>query len=220
MATQPARAVNTATVVAFVIAGVFAVGDWTAKVRHDEPLEYVCKPATLAALTIAAIALDPVADAHSRRVWFVLALLASLKGDVWLMLPERFFVLGLASFMIAHALYLGGFWTHGPAGIALAIASFAVVLVVVPVARRILGSLHEEPELRIPVAAYIVVISAMLATAIATGNALAGVGAGLFVTSDSMIAWNRFVRPFAAAEVLIMVTYHLGQAGLVVSLLR
>ena len=33
-----------------------------------------------------------------------------------------------------------------------------------------------------------------------------------------MIAWNRFVRPFRGADVAIMVTYHLGQAGLVLSL--
>ena len=45
-------------------------------------------------------------------------------------------------------------------------------------------------------ALYIVVISVMLATALATGNVLAGVGAVLFVVSDTMIAWNRFVRPF------------------------
>ena len=68
--------------------------------------------------------------------------------------------------------------------------------------------------------AYIAVIAAMLASALASGNVVAAVGAALFVASDSMIAWNRFVRPFAAADVAIMVTYHLGQAGLVLSLLR
>jgi uncharacterized membrane protein YhhN len=49
---------------------------------------------------------------------------------------------------------------------------------------------------------------------------VAGVGAVLFVGSDSMIAWDRFVRPFAWAPLAIMVTYQLGQAGLVASLLR
>ena len=42
----------------------------------------------------------------------------------------------------------------------------------------------------------------------------------LFAASDSMIAWDRFVGRFAGASVWIMVTYHLGQAGLVASLLR
>src|SRR5437764_844201 len=49
---------------------------------------------------------------------------------------------------------------------------------------------------------------------------VAGAGAALFAGSDSMIAWNRFVRPFPWAAVGIMVTYHLGQAALVASLLR
>jgi uncharacterized membrane protein YhhN len=78
--------------------------------------------------------------------------------------------------------------------------------------------LRGHPRLLAPVALYIVVIAAMLATALATGNAVAGVGAALFVSSDTMIAWNRFVRPFRAADVGIMVTYHLGQAALVLSL--
>jgi len=64
------------------------------------------------------------------------------------------------------------------------------------------------------------VIGAMLATALAVGNPLAAAGAGLFVASDSMIAWNRFVAPVPKASLLIMITYHLGQAGLVASLLR
>ena len=64
------------------------------------------------------------------------------------------------------------------------------------------------------------VIGAMVATALAIGNPLAAVGAVLFAVSDSMIAWDRFVGAFPGAGVWIMVTYHLGQAGLVLSLLR
>ena len=65
-----------------------------------------------------------------------------------------------------------------------------------------------------------VVIAAMLATALAVGNPLAGAGAALFVASDSMIAWDRFVAKIPAGSLLIMVTYHLGQAALAGSLLR
>jgi uncharacterized membrane protein YhhN len=60
----------------------------------------------------------------------------------------------------------------------------------------------------------------MLATALATGNVVAAAGAALFVASDTMIAWNRFVRPLPMADVGIMVTYHLGQAALVLSLVH
>ena len=211
---------NTATTVAFVVAALFAVGDWTACARANKTLEYLCKPATLAALIAAACVLDPVGDAHSRRVWFVVALVFSLTGDVLLMLQRDLFVFGLAAFLVAHVCYVVGFWTTPPGGFALAVSVVAVVAIVSPLARRIVRAVHHQPELRPPVIAYIAVISAMLASALAIGNALAAIGAALFVGSDSMIAWNRFVRPFPAAAVAIMVTYHLGQAGLVVSLVK
>lgn len=210
---------TTAGGVALVVAAVFAAGDWIAKARNNRTLEYVCKPATMVALIAVAVSLDPTAGAGARRDWFVAALVCSLAGDVFLMLPRDAFVAGLASFLVAHVCYVIGFWTDPPAAAALAVAAVVVVLAVSPLAVRILRSLSEEPALRPPVAIYMVVISVMLATAIATGNVVAGLGAALFVASDSMIAWNRFVRPFAAADVAIMVTYHLGQAALVCSLL-
>ena len=205
-----------------MIAFGFAVGDWMAKAQRNRRLEYVCKPATLVALTAAACLLDPAAGAGARRGWFVAALLFSLAGDVLLMLDDvaDLFVFGLAAFLVGHCCYIAGFFTQGPALAALAIAGVVVVAVIAPIAMRILRALTAEPALRPPVVAYMVVIATMLATAIATGNVVAAVGAGLFVWSDSMIAWNRFVRPFGWADVGIMVTYHLGQAGLVLSLLR
>jgi len=203
-----------------VVAAVFAVGDWIAKSRHNVRLEYLCKPATLVALTATALSLTPAHDAGARRSWFVVALVCSLAGDIFLMLPKDMFVAGLASFLVGHVCYVAGFWAHGPGGVAFAIWAVAVAVVVTPVARRILGAIKDQRDLVVPVALYIVVISVMLATALATGNAFAGIGALLFVSSDTMIAWNRFVRPFRAAELGIMVTYHLGQAGLVLSLLH
>ena len=44
------------------------------------------------------------------------------------------------------------------------------------------------------------------------------VGAGLFYVSDALIAWNRFVAETRHGRVAIMVTYHLAQVGLVLSL--
>ncbi len=210
---------NAATAIAYAVAGVFAVLDWTARARDNRRLEIVAKPATLVALIAAAVALDPASGADARRAWFVVALAFSLAGDIFL-LRDDWFVPGLAAFLVAHVCYIVGFWTDGPSAAPFAVSVLVVVVIVVPLARRILGALHDEPKLRPPVAAYIVTISVMLATALAVGNPLAAVGAALFVSSDSMIAWNRFVKPFAAADVAIMVTYHLGQALLVASLLR
>jgi uncharacterized membrane protein YhhN len=211
--------VNAATVGALAVAGVFALGDWWSKFRTNRVLEYVCKPATMVALIAAAVALDPVADAHTRRTWFVVALIASLAGDVFLMLPRDLFVFGLGAFLVAHLCYTAGFWSHGPSAPALAIAAVIVVVLLAPLALRIVRAV-DDPQLRPAVIVYIVVIATMAATAFATGNVVAGAGAALFVSSDAMIAWDRFVREFRGVGVAIMVTYHLGQAGLVLSLLR
>jgi uncharacterized membrane protein YhhN len=172
-------------------------------------------------LLVAAVALDPAAGLEARRAWFVAALAFSLAGDVLLMLPSDRFVAGLASFLVAHLCYVGGFLSDSPTLAALAVAAVVVAVVIVPFARLVLrGVRATDAALQPPVAGYIVVISAMVATALATRNWLAGLGAVLFAGSDSMIAWSRFVRPFAWSAVAIMVTYHLGQAGLVLSLVR
>ena len=213
------RTVNPAAVVALIFTGGFAIGDWSSRARDDKRLEYVCKPATLTALIVVAITLDPASGASDRRVWFVAALVFSLLGDVLLMLPRDAFVAGLAAFLVAHVCYVVGFWTDPPAAIAMVIASIVVVLAVAPIARTVLRALASEPALRPPVAIYMVVIATMVASAIASGNVVAAVGAVLFAASDSLIAWDRFVRPVARAEVTIMVTYHVGQILLVLSLL-
>jgi uncharacterized membrane protein YhhN len=217
---------NPQTLSAFALAAAFAVGDWAACARREtsmawQRVEYVCKPGTLAALVVAALVLDPVAGADTRRAWFVAALVFSLAGDVLLMLPREQFIGGLAAFLVAHLCYVAGFWTDGPSAPAFLVSAVLVALVFAALARQILpGARRADPALAGPVAGYMVVIGVMLATALAVGNVLAGLGAALFAGSDSMIAWNRFVRPFSWAAVAIMVTYHLGQAALVASLLR
>ena len=207
------------TAAALVVAGLLALGDWYSRWRDNARLEYVCKPATLTALVVAAALLDP--RYGSVRAWFVAALVLSLVGDVLLMLPREQFVGGLSAFLLAHVCYLAGFVARGLRGPAVALALVGTAIVIAPVARRILrGVRANEPALGPPVVAYLVVIATMLAFAVASGSALAAVGAALFVASDSMIAWSRFVDEFEAAPVAIMVTYHLAQAGLVLSLLR
>ncbi len=208
------------TFVALALAGVFAVGDWTSRLRHNASLEYVCKPSTLLALIVVAVALHPAGDLGTRRDWFVAALCFSLVGDVLLMLPADLFLAGLSAFVLTHICYVVGFLTRPPPTWALIVSGLGVVAAVSPVGWRIIRALRQQPNLRGPVTFYVVVIAVMLTAALATGNVFAAVGATLFAVSDSAIAWDRFVRPFRAAPVAIMVTYHLGQVGLVLSLLR
>jgi uncharacterized membrane protein YhhN len=174
----------------------------------------VAKPATLVLLIGVAATLVP--EDETRRLWFLAALVCSLAGDVFLMLPRNLFVAGLASFLAGHVAFVLGF---GPAEAWPWIIGVAVVAAAVgtPIVRALLASAAQE--LIGPVVASMAVFSVMVACAIGTRDRVAIAGAALFMLSDSLIAWNRFVRPLAWAPVTIMVTYHLAQAGLVLSLL-
>jgi uncharacterized membrane protein YhhN len=187
--------------------------------RGNKRLEYVFKPAVIVALIGVAVALDP---SHAdRRTWFVVALVVSMAGDVFLMLPRDLFVVGLSSFLLAHMAYVVGFRMHGGSAFAWAVAGLGVLLVDAVLAAPILAAVrHRHRDLLVPVVAYMLVISAMTSAAVATGVALAIAGAALFFASDTLIAWNRFVRPQPWMPLAIIVTYHVGQAGLVLSLAR
>src|SRR5207237_10020609 len=56
------------------------------------------------------------------------------------------------------------------------------------------------------------------ASALASTSSVAIAGAVLFLVSDMLIAWNRFVHPRPWAPLAIIVTYHLGQLGLATAL--
>lgn len=196
-------------------AGVFAAGDWVAVATRNRTLEYASKPMTLVLLLGVALVVDPRSDAQ--RWAFVVALAFSLAGDVLLMVDR--FLPGLISFLFAHVAYIAGLRVGQVGYRPLLFAALAVFVPIAIVGRRILISVRRSaPELSTAVSAYIAVISVMGASALASGNALAATGAVLFMASDSLIAWNRFVTPLGWAPITIIVTYHVGQAGLVLSL--
>jgi uncharacterized membrane protein YhhN len=198
-------------------AAAAAAGDWLAVARRCKALEYACKPAAMALLVGVALALDPAVPA--RRWWFVAAGVLSLAGDVFLMLPADRFVAGLGSFLGAHLAYIVGLRVDGGPLVALVPAGVAVAAVAGALARPILRAVRaSRPALAGPVGAYMVVIAAMVTAAIASGVVPAAVGAVLFLASDTLIAWERFVAPRRWHRLAIIVTYHLGQAGLVLSL--
>ena len=209
---------TTGSWIALGVVAAFALGNWCSRLTASKIVEYVTKPAATLSLVAAAILLDP-AD-PTMRAWFVAALVCGLAGDVFLMLPSDRFVAGLASFLVGHILYVVGFLADPPGAAAVAVSVVVVAAAVVPVALRLLRALREggHTSLAAPVTAYMVVIGAMWVSALASGNWLAGAGGALFVASDSLIAWDRFVRPLRWAAVAIMVTYHLAQAGLAFSL--
>ena len=176
------------------------------------------------ALVVVAATLNPTnLDA---RALIVVALVASLAGDVFLMLPKDHFVAGLGAFFIAQVLYAVAFVLFGVTPTTYLIVAGVVILLAWPLARRIIKALRNsgQSKLIVPVVTYLGAISAMVIGAISSGNAVAAVGALLFMLSDSLIAESRFIKsPLVKNKTLtqlaIMVTYYLAQGVIVLSLL-
>jgi uncharacterized membrane protein YhhN len=211
------------TSAAWTFAGIFAVAaavNWWSRLDDKRRrAELWSKPLALIALIAVAVALEP-AD-QLVRAWFVIALVCSLAGDVFLLYGERYFVPGLTSFLLAHLAYTFGFiafddWSS--AGFVVGAVMMAVLAVAIGV--RIVGAARRTERVLGPaVAGYLLAISVMFCAAMATGSTWAILGAALFVASDSVLGWRQFVTAARWMPVTIMVTYHLGQAGLVASLL-
>ncbi len=214
------------------VAAAAALADWVAVATGRRGLEYAAKPTVLAALCAAA-ALVPadrtvLAD---RQIWFVAALALCLVGDVLLMLPADLFVAGLGAFLVGHLLFIGGFLQPPvPSGVppfsfsALGLVVATVVLVAAEAApltailRSLLTSGHRG--LVLPVCAYTGAIATMFVLGVNVGIGTAAAGATLFVVSDSLLAFDRFVRPIPRGPLAVHATYHAAQALLVLSLLR
>lgn len=204
----------------FGFALLLAIVNWVAVSRRWKWLEYIAKPGTMLALLAW---FTTFAHGTPPLEWIQLGLILSLVGDVSLMLPRQRFVAGLVAFLLAHLAYIVGLnLTSWPSFGGL---SFMMALVVIGLAvwlyRRLV--VYVPRPLKLPVVAYLCVISVMLLSAgwtlmrpeWAIGPAwLVSVGAALFFVSDSLLAWDRFVAPVRYGRVLVMVTYHLGQLGI------
>ncbi len=68
-----------------------------------------------------------------------------------------------------------------------------------------------EGVIRTGVCVYAVIISMMLVSAMLQRSSLFAVGAILFVFSDFILAWNKFVDPIPYRRYLVMVPYYLAQ---------
>jgi uncharacterized membrane protein YhhN len=199
------------------LAGVAAVADWFSVGTANKRLEFVAKPAVMVFLIGVVLTID--ARSGSQQILFVVALAASLLGDVFLMLPKDRFILGLASFLLAHVAYTAGFLQRQQSKTALLIAAGALLVLDVGLLYPIVRSLSARGSSLVgPVIAYAIAISAMVATAFGTADYRAFLGATLFMFSDFLIARHRLVKPISWAPLAIIVTYHVGQAGIVLSL--
>ena len=201
-------------------AAIAAVLDWVAVWGGHLRLEYAAKPLVLLLLLGAALAAGGAQP--EARPWLVLALAASLVGDVFL-LPAGSFPTGLLAFLVAQLAYLGAFVQRPGVVPLLAVGAVAAVILGATAGRSIVRGAPRA--LRPPVAVYLLAICLMAIAATGTAAPLAIGGAWLFVASDTVLGWDRFAAPRAATpraatarRLAVTVPYHAAQVLLLLAL--
>jgi len=180
--------------------------------RGNVTLRNVAKPVASAGFVGVALSAGAL-DTHYGS-WIFLGLLLGAAGDVLLLgASQTAFLSGLAVFLLGHVAYVVAFATLGvDSGVSLIAGSVAlVVAAIVFVWLRP----HLPPAMVAPVIGYIVVISAMLVTAVgavvAGATAMIVVGAAVFYLSDLTVARDRFVAPGFANRLWGLPLYYAGQ---------
>jgi uncharacterized membrane protein YhhN len=146
--------------------------------------------------------------------WLVLAgLVLSAVGDVLLLSDaHRPFLAGVGAFLLAHLCYAAAFAPFSRASpVAAVLVAVAGVLVLAWLWRKV-------GEMRIPVIAYAVAISAMLLLALGVGHPLVQSGALLFYLSDLAVARDRFDRPGLVNRLVGLPLYYAAQVLLALSI--
>ena len=169
---------------------------------HPYPLSYAVK--AVPALTLCVLAL--VRLQGRTRVLMAVAFAAAAAGDVFLDLDRtRYLPHGLGCFLVTQVAFTFAFlpwarWT--PSRVPL-----VVVLVLAEIALLAFAWPNLGP-LRIAVVVYLAALLAMTITALMVRDARwIGVGAVLFLVSDSLIGINAFIAPFPASTAIIVSIY-------------
>jgi len=191
------------------ISAAFAI---SGKYQKSKFIHYAFKPLTM--IMIISLAWERITFHPTVYGYLIFSgLCVSLLGDVFLMLPAKYFRPGLLAFLAAQVLYILAF---GYGIKAVALAPLIILLAYAGLVFLFLfGSLGKY---RWPVLFYVLAISVMAWLAISRhlgllepGSLLAMIGALLFLFSDSVNAVNRFKKPFELAQILILGTYFTAQ---------
>lgn len=213
----------------FVLAGV-ALVNWTGAALEKRELYIASKPLVLIVL-IALFA--KVGGLDAVRLPFLIALVFSLMGDIFL-IPRstRWFIAGMAAFLIAHLVYIWAFsrWKVSQGAIAPAVlAALAVIAVMIYV---VLSRTRNKAEFKHMRFAFILYSSVLVVMAFAAllcqwregwpvaSGAMAGLGGLFFFASDTILGLEKMGKRLPATRLLVISTYHIAQALIVFSTLQ
>ncbi len=204
-----------------VLSLIFSAADWAVVACQRKSLKYVTKPLVMVVMLFWLL----ITTGYTGfTLIFAFGLFFSLLGDVWLMLPRRFFIAGLFSFLVAHLCYIVGMnQTPFPfslssilVGITLIVAALLIIIKIKFGLMNMIGTLR----MRLPMVIYGIVLTGMLMSAGSTlfrpewmklAAIVLFIGGIFFFASDSLLGFDRFVKPFRNARLIVRITYHLGQ---------
>jgi len=160
-----------------------------------------------------------------------MALLFAFFGDVLLLFEDKgelYFIAGLACFLLTHCFYISYFIQIKQSGESTAKKHPYLSIIIGLYAAALLYFLWPNlKELKIPVVVYAFVISTMFYLSLCIPykiGKIAGqlfvLGAVLFVISDSILAINKFYKPFIIAPALIRVSYCVAQYCIVKAFIK
>tara|TARA_R110000868_G_scaffold107275_3_gene293505 strand:- start:4628 stop:5299 length:672 start_codon:yes stop_codon:yes gene_type:complete len=170
--------------------------------------------------------------AFPSKKYLLTALAFSWIGDIILLFTDRdelFFIVGLIAFLISHIVYILLFnkqlrYKNRKNKAVFWIGVTTIIMYLIIMISILLPSLG---NLTIPVFVYALVISTMLLFAFKgflnweeSGNWYILTGAIAFVTSDSILAFNKFYNPIVLSSFLIMITYLIAQYLIVMGILK
>ncbi len=175
-------------------------------------LKYLLTPlVTISILLVIPVSINN-SGVNSYRILIFTALLMSLVADTLLMIEEvNLLKPGILFFMLAHIFYTaafsGGFSFQG--------WNFLIIILLILFLKKISRVfLGKAGDMRIPVMAYMLVISVMVFFAVSTFNKgytarsfLLTAGALLFVASDMVLAFNQFVKEIPHSTVKTWALY-------------
>ncbi|CAM1366639.1 lysoplasmalogenase [Tenacibaculum xiamenense] len=189
-----------------------AITDVYAVITNNKVLEIIFKPLLMTTLVVVYLI-----GVEKPNFWFVSGLFFSFWGDVFLLDKENYFVFGLASFLMAHVIYIKITISFLEKHL-----TFKIITSAIPFVLLFIGILYITYDnlgsLLIPVIVYGVTIATFGAVTLlnfrqekSTENLWLLLGALLFIASDSLIALNNFYVAKHLFSILIIVLYIIAQ---------
>lgn len=195
---------------AAIVSATFTI---RARERDTKSMLYFFKPLTTILIILMAYHMGPP-EWTPYFYWLLAGLVFCLFGDIFLMFPDRMFMHALVAFLIGQVLYTLAFTS----GIGFGFSLYFVVPLLLYGILIFIVLLPHLQGLRLPVLLYIIIICCMAWQAWerwqrvgGTRTFLAAVGAVIFMISDTVMAMNRFRKPFTRAHTMSLSAYYLAQ---------